>query len=870
VLIITPVQEPVAFTQTDLPRKPAGFPQTALPPNVIQEEFAVRNASRAWAVPGPLSWLRPVSAFLCLTSAALAADFRVTPAEVKFDRSFEQVQFVVTAADTQGEIGPRSEDLTTKARFVSSNPAVATVSKSGQLIPRANGDLVVTITVDDATRDVPVHIEGLVADPQVEFTEMILPVVWKAGCNGGACHASQHGKGGFTLSVMGFDPPADRNAMVRDRMQRRVNLLQPEESLLLKKPLMDVPHGGGRRLEKGSLDYEILRAWIATGAPEPKADAPKVTRLAVFPAERIGQPGLQQQLRVVATYNNGRTRDVTTWAKFDTMDDAVVSVAESGLVTAVGRGQAPIMVRYEGQSEIAMVVIPFAESTELAGWQNNNFVDELASAKFRELGIVPSGLCDDAAFLRRAFFDATGTLPTVEETTAFLDSTDPDKRKKLIDRLLGFTGDPAQDIYNDKYAAFWTLKWADLIRNTSRTLGDQGMWALHNWLKESFRTNRPFDEFVRELVTAKGSIFSNGPANYFRIANNPPDLAEATSQLFLGVRLQCAKCHQHPFEKYSQADYYSFAAFFARVGTKGSSEFGNFGGEQVVMVRSGGEVTHPRTGKVMPPTPLDGEPADDPLDRRIALAKWLTSPDNEMFARNVVNRYMGYLLGRGLVEPIDDMRATNPPSNVALMQALAQDFRSSGFNVKHLMRTIMNSRLYQLDSQPTPQNAGDTKFYSHYKVKRISAEPLLDAIDYATGSPTKYPNLPLGTRAIELPDSTYQNPFLVTFGKPLRASVCECERTPDENLAQALHTLNGDVVAGKIADGKGRIAKLLADKKPHEEIVTEIYLATVSRRPSDAEMEATRKFLAEAPSPQECYQDLLWALINSKQFLFVR
>lgn len=800
----------------------------------------------------------------------LAADFRVSPAEVKLDRNFDQAQLVVSTLDGAGNVTPRSDDLTTRAQFASSNAAVATVSASGQIIPVTNGDAVVTVTVEGVAKQVPVHVEGIVADPKVGFSDRVLPVIWKAGCNGGACHASQHGKGGFTLSVMGFDPPADRLAIVRDRMQRRVNLLQPEESLLLKKPLMEMPHGGGRRLTKGSLDYAILRAWIAGGAAEPQADAPKVAKITVFPAERLGRPGFTQQLRVEATYSDGKVRDVTAWAKFDTMDDAVVSVSPAGLITAVGRGQGPVMVRFEGQAEISMAVVPFSDAVQLAGWQNNNFIDELAAAKFRELGIEPSGLCDDAAFVRRAFLDATGSLPTVEESKAFLDSTDPEKRKKLVDRLLGLTGDPAQDIYNDRYASLWTLKWADLIRNTSTQLGDQGMWALHNWLRESFRTNKPFDAFVRELVTAKGSIFSNGPANYYRIANNPPDLAETTSQLFLGIRLQCAKCHHHPFEKYSQADYYGFAAFFSRVGTKTSSEFGNFGGEQVVMVRSNGEVAHPKTGKIMPPTPLDGAPVDDPLDRRIGLAKWLTSPENELFARNVVNRYMGYLLGRGLVDPIDDMRATNPPSNPALMQALARDFRSSGFNVKHLMRTIMNSRLYQLDSQPTPQNAADTRFYSHYKVKRISAEPLLDAIDYATGSQTKFPNLPPGTRAIDLPDSNYPNPFLVTFGKPKRASVCECERTPDENLAQALHTLNGDVVATKIADSNGRIAKLIKEQKPHEEIVTELYLAALSRRPTSAEIEASQTFLKEAPSAQECYQDLLWALINSKQFLFVR
>jgi hypothetical protein len=811
-----------------------------------------------------------VASLTTLAQAGWALDFQISPTKVVFERNFEKAQLLVTATDPGGVANARSEDLTTRASFTSSNPAVVSVSSAGRLLGLANGDAVINVTVEGISKPVEVHVEGIVPDPHIEFTEQILPILYKAGCNGGACHASQHGKGGFTLSVMGFDPPADRNAIVRDRMQRRVNVLNPGDSLILKKPTMSMPHGGGRRLEIGSIDYNIVSSWIARGAPESKPDTRKVTKLIVTPASRIGQPGMKQQLQVQALYSDGKSRDVTDWARFDSMDEGVLTVTSTGLTTAVGRGQSTIMVRFEGQAEIAMVVIPFAEAVDLAGWQNNNFVDELAFAKFKELGIVPSGLSDDAAFLRRAYFDAIGTQPTVEEATAFLDSTDPEKRKKLIDRLLGLTGDPAQDIYNDRYAALWTLKWADLIRNNSTVTGETGMWALHNWLRESFRTNKPFDDFVRELVTAKGSIFSNGPANYYRIANNPPDLAETTSQLFLGIRLQCAKCHHHPFEKYSQADYYAFAAFFSRVGTKGSSEFGNFGGETVVLVRSGGEVGHPRTGQIMKPTPLDGQPIDDPLDRRIPLAKWLTSPENELFGRNVVNRYVGYLLGRGLVEPIDDMRSTNPPTNVELMQALSRDFRSSGFNVKHLMKTIMNSRLYQLDSQPTTQNAADNRFYSHFKVKRISAEPLLDAIDYATGSPTKFPNLPLGTRATELPDANYQNPFLVTFGKPKRASVCECERTPDENLAQALHTLNGDVVATKIADGKGRIATLIAAKKSHDEIVTEIYLATVSRRPTLAEMEASRNFFAGSPSPQECCQDLLWALINSKQFLFVR
>jgi hypothetical protein len=395
------------------------------------------------------------------------------------------------------------------------------------------------------------------------------------------------------------------------------------------------------------------------------------------------------------------------------------------------------------------------------------------------------------------------------------------------------------------------------------------MWALHNWIAEAFRTNKPFDQFVKELITAKGSIYSSGPANYFRVNKNSSELTESTAQLFLGVRLECAKCHQHPFESYSQADYYGFASFFARVATKTSQEFGIFGREQVVMVKESGDVRHPRTGQMMHPTTLGGQAADHPLDRRIALADWLASKDNKYFARSIANRYFGYLLGRGLVEPIDDMRSTNPPTNEDLMTALADHFVASGFNLKQLMRTIMTSRLYQLDSQPTPANATDERFYSHYKVKRLPAEPLLDAIDYVTGTQTKFKNLPPGTRATQLPDAEYPDYFLTTFAKPRRASVCECERAPDPNLAQALHTLNGDTLAAKIGHKSGRLATLLKAKKSHEEIVGELYLTALSRPPSQAELDVSREFLAASPSPQECYEDLLWALINSKHFLFV-
>jgi hypothetical protein len=408
------------------------------------------------------------------------------------------------------------------------------------------------------------------------------------------------------------------------------------------------------------------------------------------------------------------------------------------------------------------------------------------------------------------------------------------------------------------------------LRNNSNSLGEQGMWAMHNWIRESLRTNKPFDKFVRELITARGSIYTSGPANYFRIHTDSSMLAEATAQLFLGVRLECAKCHHHPFEKYSQDDYYGMAAFFSRTGTKNSEEFGLFGRETAVVVRDTGDVRHPRTNQVVGPKPLDAEPVDHALDRRIPLADWLASKDNGFFARNVVNRYLGYLMGRGLADPVDDLRSTNPPTNPPLMDALAGSFVESGYDLKQLIRTIMVSRLYQLDSQPTEANVADTKFYSYYQVKRLPAEALIDAIDSVTQTQTKYRNLPLGTRAIELPDAEYPDYFLATFAKPRRVSVCECERAPDPTLAQALHTLNGAGLVVKIRDPKSRVGRHLAAKKPHDEIVTDLYLATLSREPSDAERAASQELLAESPNPAEFYQDLLWALVNSKQFLFVR
>jgi hypothetical protein len=808
-----------------------------------------------------------------LPAAANAVGLAVSPERVTLDGRFERCQLLVRAA-APAECGPEwADDLTHAASYHSADPTVATVSPAGVVSAVGNGATEIRVVAAGSQASIGVVVSGVVDPPRADFDRDILPVITRAGCNAGACHASQYGKGGFVLSVMAFDPQLDFSAIALASRGRRVCQTNPAGSLLLAKATNRIPHGGGPRLIEDSADYRLLATWIAAGTPGPSPSPVEVTRVTVEPAKRVAAPGATQQIRVVADYADGSQRDVTAWTRFDCLDEGVVTVTPDGRATTVGKGQGAVMARFGGEATITTFVVPFADgAANLAGWTSPHPLDVVAARKFAEIGLTPAGICDDATFLRRAFLDSVGGLPTVEEARAFHASTAPDKRERLVDELLGLSGDPARDRHVDRYAAWWSLKWADLIRNNSAVLGESGMWALHNWLRESFRTNMPMDRFVTELVTAKGSIFSSGPANYFRIANSPTDLAESTAQLFLGTRLQCAKCHHHPYERLSQADYYGFAAFFARVASKSSAEFGIFGGETIVVVNQSGEVSHPRTGAVMKPTPLEGEGVEGGDDRRIALATWLTAPDNAWFSRNIVNRYVAYLLGRGLVEPIDDIRSTNPPSNPEMMDLLVAEFRAGGFDVRRLMRFIMTSRLYQLDSQPDAANAADERFYSHYRVKRLGAEALLDSIDDATGVRTKFPNLPLGTRAIELPDAAAAttNPFLVTFGKPKRASVCECERTPDENLAQALHTLNGDIVATKVADGAGRVAKLLAAGTPVPGCVEEIYLASLSRPPTPAEAADAAEIIAASPSPAEGLQDLLWGLINSKHFLFVR
>jgi hypothetical protein len=782
------------------------------------------------------------------------ARLEVFPAKVRLFGPQAYQRLVVVGVGTDG--GRR--DVTGEARLESKTPDRVRVEPDGAIRAVADGAGQIVVRRGKIEAVVTVTVEQINRPATVSFRNEVEPVLTKLGCNQGACHGSQHGKGGFKLSLLGFEPEADYTAIVKSAEQRRVAPFAPEESLLLLKPTLAVAHGGGRKMEVDSPAYELLVHWLEQGAPAPRDNDPRIVGLKVYPDRSLMEPGQEQQLAVVAALSDGSESDVTGEARFDTLNEGVATVRPSGLTKTVGKGEANVMVRYQGQAAMARLTVPFAREQPFA-FPSRNVVDIKAARKWREMGLVPSPICSDSEFLRRAMLDTIGTTPSLDEVDDFVSDLDPDKRTKLVDRLLD----------RPEYVDYWTLKWGDILRVNSDKLGAQGMLAFNLWLREAFRANMPVNRMVAELVTAQGSIFSNGPANFYRVASSPDDLAETTAQVFMGVRLQCAKCHHHPFEAYGQDDYYGLAAYFARVRTKRSDEFGLFGGEQVIFVAKSGEVYQPRTGKKMAPRPLGDAPVDDPIDRRRALASWLTTQNPRWLTRNIANRYWGYLMGKGLVNPIDDLRETNPASNPELLDALADTFKASGYDLKALLRLILTSRVYQLSARATADNRLDTTFFTHYTIKRLTAEQLLDAIDAATGTVEKFLRRPAGTRAIALPDTNYASFFLDTFGRPSRAIACECERSSDPNLSQALHLMNGDLLNRKLLQNDGRLSRMLKDPKLTDEtMVTSLYLLTFCRPPSSAEVAEARTLFAEAPSRAAGAQDLFWALLNSKEFLF--
>ncbi len=786
----------------------------------------------------------------------------VQPANISLSGPRAMRQVLVSGTYADGS----TRDLTALCEWTTASD-VASVGPDGFVAARKNGSTALLVRAGGQTAGVTVTVTDFDKPQPIRFRHEFIAALNVGGCNSGACHGTPSGKGGFKLSLRGFDPAADYLTLTREVFNRRTDRLDPEASLILQKGLGKVPHEGGQRYQPHAVPADVLRAWLAEGLQDDPAILPAAVTLDILPGPRVLKaPARFQQLAILAHFADGVTRDVTRLTVFSSSDAAVADVSVNGLVEFRQGGEVAILCRY--LDVLQTVRLTYLEPRENFVWADpkpNNYVDQFVFAKLKMLSIAPSDLCTDQEFVRRASLDLCAVLPTPAEVKAFLDNKDPNKRAKLVDALLE----------RPEYADFWTLKWADVLRNNRKAVQPKGAHVFQAWLRNHVAGNTPLNEVVRDLLTASGSTFANPPANYYRIARDPTSLAESTAQLFFGVRMQCAKCHNHPFERWTQDDYYSMAAFFARVKQKKDTvEPGaaNANFAEVIYNDRAGEVTQPRTGKVMPPKVFGvaARPIPAGKDRRQALAELVTAGDNPFFAKSVVNRVWFHLNGRGIVDPVDDFRDSNPSANDELLDALAKDFVAHKFDVKHVLRTIVNSRTYQLSAQTNDSNKDDNKYFSHAVTKLLTAEQLLDALCTVTEVPEKYAGLPLGTRAVQLPDGEVNHPFLKTFGQPARELACECEREGDSNLAQALQLINGPTVNEKLRNAGNRVGRLLGKKISEQEVLKELYLATLSREPAEGEVKAALEHVGKAKpeDKRKAWEDVQWALVNSKEFLF--
>ena len=754
----------------------------------------------------------------------------------------------------------RQEDVTRTVPWTSSNPAVATVDATGLVTPISDGDA--TITAGDAHASV--HVRNAKAPFVWSFRNDVIPVLTKIGCNQGACHGALAGKNGFKLTLRGYDPDVDYDTLTRQSDARRINPSDPAHSLMLLKPTMSIPHGGGLRLTPKALEYRVLLEWIAAGTPRPSDSDPQITGIEVYPASATLKPGAEQQLVVQARYSDGNVRDVTRWVKYSSSDEGVATVDDWGRVKMNGSGETAITLYYSSRVSYSRLSVPYPNPLDpqiYSAFPRHNYIDDFVMAKLKALNIAPSKTADDATFLRRAYLDAAGILPKTAEVQAFLQDPSPDKREKLVDALLT----------RDEFVDYWAYKWSDLLMISSKKLRPSATWDFYYWVRQSVRQNKPWNQMVREIFTATGDTRENGQLNYFVLHKDPIDIAENTTLAFMGQRLTCARCHNHPLEKWTQKQYYQYANLFSRVGLKNGGQ----DGDVVVFAKISGDINHPRLLKPLPPAPLDAPaiPLDSTADRRQIFADWLTSPNNKLFARAIVNRVWANFMGRGLVDSVDDLRATNPASNEELFAALADDFVKNGYDIQRLIRTIMTSGVYQLASEANATNAADNKYYSKYIVKRLPAEVMLDAMSQVTGVPSKFANYPTGTRALQLPDTQIKSEFLTSFGRPPRLVCDAAERSSEPNIAQALHVINGDTLNQKLSDPAGYPAQAVKKAIPNSQAIDHLYQAAYSRNPTAAEKTHLLDLLwkAEGITPesrQKALEDLMWALLTSKEFLF--
>ena len=807
-----------------------------------------------------------------VTPAAELAAISVQPAAVTLHGHRASQQLLVSeqsAPDTWA-------DLTRSATYESTFPSVALVTSSGLIIPRAHGATEIIVQLGERKVRVPVEVVDYDRPDRIDFNTDVIAALSKAGCNQGSCHGSPQGKNGFRLSLRGFDPDLDFMTLTHEEYGRRTNSSVANDSLILKKGLNEVPHQGGRRFRRTDPEYQILRAWIDAGCqPSPVASPPtknssapqpapldQLVKLEVLPGSRrlpTGYP--QQQLIARAHFSNGRIRDVTSLAVFSTNEKDAATISNSGLVEFHRTAEVSFLVRYLDRiTGVRLSYLQLDPAFAFRAPPVNNGVDGHVFAKQRELQLLPAEVCSDEVFLRRVYLDVTGTLPTPDAARRFLDSPDTNKRALLIDELLE----------RDDYAEFWALKWADLMRGSDVTISRRGVHSFHRYLINRFREDRPFDELARETLTSLGNTLNRPGANFHRIARTPDEAAEATAQLFLGVRIGCAKCHNHPFEAITQNDYYGLAAYFARVKFKGKQFMVD---DEIVYLDRGSELRHPTKNVNVPPAAF-GEPAgeltpDD--DRREKLVAWLTRPDNPYFARSTVNRVWYHLFGRGIVEPVDDFRDTNPPSNPELLDQLAAEFVNSGYRLKPVLRLVLNSSTYQLEVRPAPGQskfaAAPEPYFTHAVPRMLTAEQLLDAVSTVTGVPEEFPGYPQGTRAVAIAEGAIEHPFLKAFSKPVRDVTCECAREDDPSLSQVIHLLNNRGIVQNIKAPNSHVSQWLSASQSDDEVVENVYLLTLSRRPTPAERDLVRAHLAKSPDRTAGFYDLQHALINSNEFL---
>jgi len=792
-----------------------------------------------------------------LAAGSLQADEKpvsldVYPDDVHINTMRDRQSFVAQATYANGI----TRDVTTTAKVSLTNGGI--VKLDGNVLrPAADGEGQLNVEFEGLTKVIPIKVEQSATDRPVSFKLDIMPIFMKANCNTGSCHGAARGKDGFRLSLFGFDPDGDHFRITREMPGRRMNLALPAESLLLTKSVGSVPHTGGKRFGTDTEYYDTTLRWLQTGANNDQGEIPKVLAVEVYPPGGVlDGADSTQQLTVRAKYSDGTDRDVTNLAVFLSNNDTSATVDTNGLITAHERGESYIMARFETHT-VGRHFITLPKGLQYTNPQTPelNYVDNLVYSKLQKLRIVPSDVCTDEEFLRRVYLDVCGVLPTTEEYDRFMAAKESNKRDLLVDELLN----------RKEFVELWVMKWAELLQiRTTNEISYKSMLRYYNWLQERIASNMPTDQMVRELLGSSGGTFQNAATNYYQNERDTLKTSENVAQVFMGMRIQCAQCHNHPFDRWTMDDYYSFAAFFSQIGRKRGED----PRELIIFNSGGGDVRHLVDNRVMSPKFLGGETPDvKGKDRRVVMADWLASPQNPYFATNLSNIVWAHFFGKGIIDPVDDVRVSNPPVNQALLETLGQRFTEYNYDFKKLVRDICTSRVYQHSTAMNATNEKDSTNFSHATLRRMRAEVMLDAITQVTGTKEKFQGLPSGARAVQIANGNTSTYFLTAFGRATRESVCSCEVKVEPNLSQALHLLNGDTVNNKIAQGN-LIGTRLKDGKSPEEIIREIYVRTLTRQPTDQEIASLSEVVAAEEDKAKALLDIFWAVMNSREFVF--